>query len=46
MLLVYFIPYIYLFLCYLADRLRHDEPVAPVSASRQGQASSASAACG
>ena len=27
MLLVYFLPYIYLFLCYLADRLRHDETV-------------------
>ena len=26
MLLVYFMPYIYLFLCYLADRLRRDEP--------------------
>ncbi|HEY7505456.1 MAG TPA: APC family permease [Gemmatimonadales bacterium] len=32
MLLVYFVPYIYLFLCYLVDRLRHDEPVASLSA--------------
>ena len=32
MLLVYFLPYIYLFLCYLADRLRHDESVASLPA--------------
>jgi amino acid transporter len=32
MLLVYFVPYIYLFLCYLADRLKHDETVTTVSA--------------
>jgi hypothetical protein len=28
---VYFVPYIYLFLCYLADRLGHDETVATAS---------------
>ncbi len=32
MLLVYFIPYIYLFLCYLTDRLRGTESPAPLSA--------------
>jgi amino acid transporter len=32
MLLVYFVPYIYLFLCYLADRLRHDESVVSLPA--------------
>ena len=32
MLLVYFIPYIYLFLCYLTDRLRGTESHAPLSA--------------
>jgi amino acid transporter len=32
MLLVYFIPYIYLFLVYLADRLKGPEAVAPMSA--------------
>jgi glutamate:GABA antiporter len=31
MLLVYFIPYIYLFLCYLTDRLRGTESRAPLS---------------
>src|SRR5918994_499239 len=30
--LVYFVPYIYLFLCYLADRLRHDQTVASLPA--------------
>ena len=32
MLLIYFVPYIYLFLCYLADRLRHDATVASLPA--------------
>jgi amino acid transporter len=31
MLLVYFIPYIYLFLCYLTDRLRGTESLAPLT---------------
>jgi len=31
MLLVYFIPYVYLFLCYLTDRLRGTETRAPLS---------------
>jgi amino acid transporter len=35
MLLVYFLPYIYLFLCYLADRLRGDEAVAGLPARAQ-----------
>lgn len=38
MLLVYFVPYIYLFLCYLADRLRGDQRVAGLAARARAAA--------